>query len=733
MAGAVKPVRGPLYSVRALWCCDGDSNIQRLTSNLQKAKKRLIATFTNLEIESTCSQQRTSQFSNRNKNGLSGNSDFARASAFDLGLLRPLASSPHPIPSMESTKHVIVGTAGHIDHGKSTLVEALTGTNPDRLEEEKRRGITIDLGFAFLDLEGARLGFVDVPGHERFVRNMLAGVGGIDLVLLVIAADESIKPQTREHFDICRMLGIPRGIIAITKSDLVDADVLGLARLEIEEFVRGSFLEAAPIVPVSARTGAGLDMLKQELLRSAQSVPERDVTRHFRLPIDRSFAMKGFGTVVTGTLVSGAVKVEDEVELYPPRSRVRVRGLHSGGKSVTRAVAGQRTAVNLAGIEREEIERGMVLAPPGIFEPARRLDARVTLLGSARPLRSRARVHFHQGTAEAIAEMVLLDRNELAPGASAFAQLRLEKPVLLLPGDRFILRQFSPVETIGGGVALDVRAARHRRNDPAVAQFLETLERGNREEILSALVAASPQGLSLEQIIARTGWTEADVRQAATKAIDAKRLRVVTALPWTIASAKSVADCAAVLRKAIEDFHRANPLLPGIPKQELRGRAGKTSAEIFLAALDDLVKAGTLAISGDLVQRAGREIALSDEEARAKELIEKEFERAGLTVPSFVAVLEKLPVESRRAQKILQILLREKVLIKVADDLVFHRAAMARLRETLAKYRRERGERLPIPAFKELTGITRKYAIPLLEYLDREHVTRRVGDERVIL
>jgi selenocysteine-specific elongation factor len=732
----------PRPTLRAVGACPGKPGLNKAAASRRtphEAKKRLIATHPNSECALTTCNHRLLTFSNRNTIPLSGNRHFALASGFDLGLPRPLASSRAEIAIMESTKHVIVGTAGHIDHGKSTLVEALTGTNPDRLEEEKRRGITIDLGFAFLELEGARLGFVDVPGHERFVRNMLAGVGGIDLVLLVIAADESIKPQTREHFDICRLLGIPRGIIAITKSDLVDADGLGLVRLEVEEFMRGSFLEAAPIIPVSARTGAGLDVLKQELLRSAQSVPARDATRHFRLPIDRSFAMKGFGTVVTGTLVSGAVKVEDEVELYPPQVRARVRGLHSGGKAVTRAVAGQRTAVNLAGIEREEIERGMVLAPPGIFEPARRLDARVTLLESARPLKTRARVHFHQGTAEAIAEMVLLDGNELAPGASAFAQLRLENPVLLLPGDRFILRQFSPVVTIGGGVALDVRAARHRRNDPAVVQLLETLERGNHEEILAALVAAAPQGLSmahglsLAQIVARTGWTEADVRQAAAKPVEGKRLRVVSAQPWTIASAKSVADCAAVLRKAIEDFHRANPLLPGIPKQELRGRAGKTSAEIFLTALDDLVKAGALAISGDLVQRAGREIALSDEEARAKELIEKEFERAGLTVPSFAAVLEKLPVESRRAQKILQILLREKVLIKVAEDLVFHRTAVARLRETLAKYRKERGERLPIPAFKELTGITRKYAIPLLEYLDREHVTRRVGDERVIL
>jgi len=729
MAGAVKLERSPLYVAGA----------ELPSSNLRRAKKRpwppwrLIATLAKLEFGPTDCSYKSLANSNRNKKGNSGNGRFARASAFDLGLPRPLASSRHPISTMESTRHVIVGTAGHIDHGKSTLVEALTGTNPDRLEEEKRRGITIDLGFAFLDLDGLRLGFVDVPGHERFVRNMLAGVGGIDLVLLVIAVDECIKPQTREHFDICRLLGIPRGIVALTKSDLVDPDLLGLAKLEIEEFVRGTFMESSPIIPVSAKTGAGLDVLKLALARAALDVPARDATRHFRLPIDRSFAMKGFGTVVTGTLVSGAVKVEDEVELYPPRVRARVRGLHSGGKSVARAVAGQRTAVNLAGIEREEIERGMVLAPPGIFEPARRLDALVTLLGSARPLRSHARVHFHQGTAEAIAEIILLDGKELAPGASAFAQLKLENPVLLLPADRFILRQFSPVETIGGGVVLDARAARHRRNDPGIVQFLETLERGNHEEILAALVAGSLHVLSLAQIVARTGWTESEVRQAAAKPMDAKRLRVVSAQPWTIASAKTVADCAALLRKIIEDFHRANPLLPGIPKQELRGRAGKISAEIFLTALDDLAKANVVAVTGDLVQRAGREIALSDEEARAKELIEKEFERSGLTVPSFVAVLEKLPVESGRAQKILQILLREKVLIKVAEDLVFHRAAVARLRETLARYRKERGERLPIPAFKELTGITRKYAIPLLEYLDREHVTRRVGDERVIL
>ena len=634
---------------------------------------------------------------------------------------------------METTKHITVGTAGHIDHGKSSLVESLTGTHPDRLEEEKRRGITIDLGFAFLDLGSVQIGFVDVPGHERFVRNMLAGAGGIDLVLFVIAADESIKPQTREHFDICRLLGIPRGIIAITKSDLVEPDVLGLVKLEIEEFVRGSFLEGAPIIPVSSRTSAGMDAVREDLRRVAGEVPAKDSARHFRLPIDRSFAMKGFGTVVTGTLVSGVAKVGDEVELFPSRQRVRIRGLHSGGKSIQRAEAGQRTAVNVAGIDHSEISRGMVLAAPGIFEPTKRLDARIELLPSARPLKNRSRVHFHQGTAETAAEVILLGSATIAPGESALAQLRLEGEILVLPGDRFILRQFSPVETIGGGNVIDPRPPRHRRDDPAVAPLLTVLERGNHEEVLVALAEASPRGIGLHEILARTGWTEAETRDVVHKLAATRRLRILSEDPLALAPAKAVAKCAAAMRQAVEAFHQANPLLPGIPKQDLRGRAGNPRAELFQAALDDLLKQRALTVAGDLVQRADREIALSSDEARAKELIAQEFERAGLTVPSFAAVLEKLPVEPPQAQKILQILLREKVLIKVADDLVFHHSAVKRLREMLAKFSKERGAKLPVPAFKELTGVTRKYAIPLLEYLDREHVTRRVGDERVIL
>ncbi|MHB8539597.1 MAG: selenocysteine-specific translation elongation factor [Candidatus Acidiferrales bacterium] len=631
-------------------------------------------------------------------------------------------------------KHVIVGTAGHIDHGKSALVEALTGMHPDRLEEEKRRGITIDLGFAFLDLGEVRLGFVDVPGHERFVRNMLAGVGGIDLVLLVVAADESIKPQTREHFDICRLLGIEHGIVVITKADLVEPDVLGLVKLEAEEFVRGSFLEGAPIVGVSAKTGAGIEELKRELVQAAAAIRGKDAARHVRLPIDRAFAMKGFGTVVTGTLISGTLRVEDEVELSPTGRRLRVRGLHSGGRAVPRAEAGQRTAVNLADVEAGEIERGMALATPGIFQATRRIDARVTLLPSAQALKNRTRVHFHQGTTETVATVNLLGENALAAGGTALAQLRLEQRILVLPGDRFILRQFSPLVTIGGGAVLDALAPRHKNRDAGAARLLKAWESGMREEIIAALALEDARGLDVAQIIARTGWLETEVRATIQKLAEAQKIRVVAQHPPIVVSTERMDALVRALEREIDEFHKKNPLVPGIAKEELRGRvAAKAKSEVFRAALDELVAQQKIMVAGDIVRRAGREIALSAEESRAKEQIAQEFERAGLAAPVVNEVLGKLPVDSRRAQKLLQILIREKTLVKVTENLVFHTAAVKHLRELLAAYKKGKGERLPIAAFKELAGVSRKYAIPLLEYLDRERLTRRVGDERVIL
>jgi selenocysteine-specific elongation factor len=642
-----------------------------------------------------------------------------------------------------STKSVIVGTAGHIDHGKSALVEALTGTHPDRLAEEKRRGITIDLGFAFLEEGGVRFGVIDVPGHERFVSNMMAGAAGIDVVLLVVAADESLKPQTREHFDICRLLGVKRGVVALTKSDLVDADMLGLVKLEVEEYLRGSFLERAPIVAVSAKTRAGLPELKNALRDVAGQVAGRDAHHYFRLPIDRSFAMKGFGTVVTGTLISGSVGAEDEVELFPSGERLRVRGVQSGGRNVERAMAGQRTAVNLAGIQHTAVKRGMTLAVPGKFRTTRRIDSRLTLLPSSKKLKHRSRVHFHAGTTETVAEILLYGQSELPPGRSALAQLRLQEEVLVLPGDRFIVRQFSPVTTIGGGTVLDPLARRPMLRDTARAAFLEALDRGERDEVLIAMVeraSAGPgtgrnsAGLGMQEMVARTGWLEKEIREAVQKLAAAEKLRIVANEPFTIVARKAFEEVCGKISATIERFHKDNPLLPGLTREDLRASVGRRiSAETIRAALEELVAKKKVELQGELVRRAGAGIALQPEEARAKEQIEKAFSSAGLAVPSVKEVLAKLSVETNRAEKLLQILLREKMLIRVTPELIFHQDALAQLRDQLLVHKKTKGERLSVPAFKELTGITRKYAIPLLEYLDRERVTRRAGDERVIL
>jgi selenocysteine-specific elongation factor len=632
------------------------------------------------------------------------------------------------------TKSIIVGTAGHIDHGKSTLIEALTGTHPDRLAEEKRRGITIDLGFAFLEEGEVRFGFVDVPGHERFVKNMLAGTSGIDLLLFVIAADEAIKPQTREHFDICRLLGVKRGVIALTKTDLVDQETADLVRLEIEEFVKGSFLERAPILAVSAKTGAGLAALKLALQQEAQQIAEKQTDRYFRMPIDRSFAVKGFGTVVTGTLISGQVASGDEVELLPEKKLLRVRGVQTGGKTVERAYAGQRTAVNLSGIEHTTVQRGMVIAAPGRFANTRRVDARLELLADAPRLKHRAKVHFHTGTAECVAEVLLYEKAELLPEETAVTQLRLADDIVVVRGDRFIVRQFSPVMTIGGGEILNPLARRLTRKDSGRVKFLETVERGSPEEILRAMVERNILGLGMGDIVPRTGWMEPEVMAAAQNLAKAGTIRVVNAEPLLLLSESLFQDVAKKLHSRVEAFHKENPLLPGIPREELRTSVGRrVRAETFRAALDELTKQNKLVTQGELVKKPGTEITLTPEEARAKEQIEQAFAKAGLAVPSVKEVLTQLMIENRRAEKILQILLREKLLVRVSPELIYHRDALARLPTLLQNYKKTHGDRIGVPAFKEVTGVTRKYAIPLLEYLDRQRLTRRTGDERVIL
>jgi selenocysteine-specific elongation factor len=633
-------------------------------------------------------------------------------------------------------KSVIVGTAGHIDHGKTSLVKALTGIDADRLEEEKRRGITIDIGFAHFELPAPngskiRVGFVDVPGHERFVRNMLAGVGGIDLVLLVIAADEGIKPQTREHFDICRLLAIRRGITVLTKSDAVDAETLEVVRLEVEDYVHGSFLDTAldppqsPIIAVSSLTGAGLDELKSALARVASEVTAKDSAALTRLPIDRVFTMKGFGTVVTGTLVAGTIRKEEELEVFPGGKRVRIRGVQVHGASTEAAVAGQRTALNLAGVSTDDLARGMTLATADTFRSTSRVDALLSLLPTAKPLRDGARVHFHAYTMETIAEVRLYGTKQLKSGDEACAQLRFAEPTLLLPADRFIVRQFSPVITIGGGVVLDASpAARRQRVENALA-FLQTIREGPPERILAARVARrGANGLQLNDVIGEMNIRWEEVTKLAGKA-------GVVQCDQLLLSPDAFAKAKADTLQALKKFHDANPLVAGMSKEELRDRVSLIS-EVFHGVLGKLTEERKLEVTGEVVHLQGRGVVMKDEEAESKKIIEQAFASAGLKVPSLKDVLAGLKVDKTRAQKIVTLLLRDKVLTKISEELVFHQSALADLRQKVAALKTTT-PKIDVARFKDMTGVTRKYAIPLLEYLDRERVTRRVGDERVIL
>jgi selenocysteine-specific elongation factor len=633
-------------------------------------------------------------------------------------------------------KSVIVGTAGHIDHGKTALVKALTGIDADRLEEEKRRGITIDIGFAHFELSAPdgsriRLGFVDVPGHERFVRNMLAGVGGIDLVLLVIAADEGIKPQTREHFDICRLLAIRRGITVLTKSDAVDAETLEVVRLEVEDYVRGSFLDAAksPMVAVSSLTGAGLDELKSALAKVASEVTTKDSAALARLPVDRVFTMKGFGTVVTGTLVAGTIRKEDELEVFPSgkrvRVRVRVRGLQVHGSPVEAAIAGQRTALNLAGLSTEDMARGMTLATADTFRSTSRVDVLLSLLPSAKPLKDGARVHFHAYTTETIAQARLYGTKQMKPGDEAYAQLRFAEPMLLLPSDRFIVRQFSPVVTIGGGVVLDASPVTRKQRAEDTTAFLKIMRDGSPEQVLAARAARRGAiGLRLDDIPGEMNIRREEATKLAAKA------ELVWCNQFLVAPA-AFAEIKADVLRALKKFHDANPLVAGMSKEELRDRVN-LGPEVFYSVLANLGEEKKLEVAGELVHLSGRGVVMKDEEAESKKIIEQAFASAGLKVPSLKEVLASLKVDKIRAQKIVTLLLRDKVLIKISEELVFHQSALLDLRHKIAALKTT-APKIDVARFKDMTGVSRKYAIPLLEYLDRERVTRRVGDERVIL
>ncbi len=635
---------------------------------------------------------------------------------------------------------IIVGTAGHIDHGKSALVHALTGQDPDRLPEEKRRGITIDLGFADLVLDDLRLGFVDVPGHERFVKNMLAGAHGIDVLALVIAADEGVMPQTREHFDICRLLGVRNGLVIITKKDLVEDEMLPLVEEEARELVAGSFLEEAPIIAVSSRTGAGLEQLRVALSEVARHVPPRSTDFIMRLPVDRAFSMKGFGAVVTGTLVSGEIAEGDELELLPPGLGVRVRGTQVHGNSVSRASAGQRTAVNLAGVDVASIERGMVLAPVGRLRPTQIIDVSVDMLPTAsRGLKSRARVRVHIGAAEVLGRVrVLDDPAEISPGKSGLAQLRLESPVVALHGDHFIIRTYSPPATIAGGLVVDPHAVKHRGKEILkTRERLHALMSPDRTLKFTEFVRASGKsGRRYRDIAASTGWSDGVLSAVG---LVAQGEESIVAADGVFLATEDFNRLGASLLAELATQHKREPLARGVPRETLREKIfAHSEPEVFRAVIARLEKDGVVVSEKDTVRAQEHSIDLSEKDALLRDRLQEVYDKSGLEAPSVEEAMARVGVgasERVHGRKILQLLIESHAIVRVQGETFMHIRALDGLKAKLQQYgsEHEPDRLIDVAAFKDLAGVSRKYAIPLLEYFDREHVTRRAGDKRVIL
>ncbi len=626
----------------------------------------------------------------------------------------------------------------------------MTGTDPDRLKEEKARGITIDLGFAHQTIADIHFAFVDVPGHERFVKNMLAGAGGIDLVVLVIAADESVMPQTREHFDICRLLRVPAGLVALTKADLADAETLELARMEVRELVAGSFLDGAPIVPVSAKTGEGLDALRAALADASRLAPVREADGVTRLPIDRVFSMKGFGTVVTGTLVSGRIAADAELLLAPGDRRVKVRGVQVHGEKRPDAVAGQRTAINLAGVEVEDVSRGQALVTPGAFEETRLADAIVELLPGAKPLKHGARVRFHQGTAELLGRVSLIgpqaerspERLALQPGGRGFVRLRLEAPAVLARGDRYILRAYSPPVTIAGGLILDPRPPRTAIRTAAALARCQRLEfdpsgsdpaEAELRAVSAMLDDAGAAGLSMAALTSRAGINPGHVESRVASLVAAKQ--AVRAADVLVAAPLFTRLEDAIL-KTLAAHHKSHPLSEGVPREELRDQLfARGHAAVFDRALADLSAARPPAIFvKDRVALATHRVELTLEEERARAAIERVYREGGLKPPDAATVAAAAAAPPPVLDRVLKLLQRQKTLIKV-DALLFHDEALKQLKADVAAIKASAGAgaKIDVATFKERFGVSRKFAIPLLEYLDRERVTRRVGESRVVL
>lgn len=630
-------------------------------------------------------------------------------------------------------KQIILGTAGHIDHGKTSLIKAVSGVDTDRLKEEKQRGITIELGFAAIDLPSStHIGVVDVPGHEKFVKNMVAGASGIDVVVMVIAADEGVMPQTREHLEICHLLGVAYGFVALTKIDMVDEEWMELVTEDVKEFSTGTFLENAPIVPVSATTGQGLDAFVQTLDAYCSHLPERQPTNLFRLPADRVFTIKGFGTVITGTLISGKISTGEGVMIYPSGIKTKVRGLQVHDQAVSEAGAGMRTAINFQGIEKATVNRGDVVARPDTLRSSYMLDVELLLLESNdRPIKNREQVRLHTGTSEVACHVVLLDREEMIPGEEAIVQLRLDSPVACVRDDRFVLRSYSPVRTLGGGRILNPAPRKHKRfRKREVERLANLLTRDPEALIRFHAQEAAYNELSLTDLSIMTNLSHSQLETALQSLLSKQVLIQTDKDPKRFIHQETLEQFKDQVIARLSEYHRKLPLKAGMPKGELKSKFPPIlSHKLFNQLIHKMVQAGAICQTENTIRLPEHEVKLAEDESDLKEKILGVFREAGLQPPLFKDLVNLLNVRPETAKNIVMVLVDEGKLVKAKDDLFFHADTLKALQQRLVAYLKSNGE-ISTPAFKEMTGTTRKYTIPLLEYFDSASITIRVGDNR---
>jgi len=631
-------------------------------------------------------------------------------------------------------KHVIIGTAGHVDHGKTTLIQALTGTNTDRLKEEQERGMTIDLGCAALRLpDGTVAGIVDVPGHERFLKNMLAGITGVDVVLLVVAADESVMPQTIEHLDILRLLDVKNGVVALTKMDLVDKEWTDAVEEDVRAQLAGSPLADAPIIRVSATNGKGIDALKRILMSAVSRAEARDASLPFRLPIDRVFVRPGFGAVVTGTLVAGVIHVGDAAEIVPQQLATRVRGLQLHGKKVDEAEAGSRVAVNLAGVEHAEIARGAQLSAPGALSPTTTFDATVRLLKDiARPLKDRARIRVHFGTAEILGRVRLLeDRDEVQGGEKVYVQFRGETEFACARGDRFVLRTYSPMSTIGGGVILDPAPQRHARRDPAVVEALAARERGTPEDVVDTLLLRCPTGIVIREIPTKSGFTTAIVEGAVRELVNQNR---ATILPHDrVIHASALVALTMRQKDTLTHYHTQFPLRPGMPKEEMRAALGRAiDARAFAPLVSYWQETGAIVQEGATVRLADFRVDLNERQESLLKRIEEVYAELGIATPTIEEVCRVVKAPPDAVNALLKVGTERGRFARVADGVYYDTATLDHLKQLIRDHVAEHGT-ITVAALRDLTQSNRKNALQALEYFDRIRFTRRQGDDRIIV